>query len=48
MKRKYKKKSCHKTKTAAKSEAKKLRAKGMTAQVRGNCVFSAGRRKKKK
>jgi hypothetical protein len=44
--RSYKKVSCHKTATTAKTEAKKLRAQGKTAQVRGNCVYSAGARRK--
>lgn len=44
--RKYKKVSCHKTKTAAKKAAKELRAKGKTAKVVGLCVHSAGARKK--
>jgi hypothetical protein len=47
--RKYKKVSCHKTKTAAVKEAKALRAKGLTASVRksktGACVYSAGKSK---
>jgi hypothetical protein len=43
--RKYKKASCHTTVTAAKSAAKKLRTEGMTASVRGKCVWSAGKSK---
>lgn len=43
--RKYKKASCHTTITAAKAAAKKLRAEGMTASVRGKCVYSAGKSK---
>lgn len=47
--RKYKKVSCHKTKTAAKQTAVKMRSGGKTASVRksgdGYCVFSAGKRK---
>ena len=46
--RKYRKKSCHKTKAAAKKAAKSLRNKGQTAQVRGKCVYSAGKRRKVK
>jgi len=42
----YKKKSCHKTKTAAKKAAKAIRARGYTATVRGNCVFQGRKRKK--
>jgi len=45
--RKYKKVSCHKTKTAAKAAAKKLRAAGKTARVSGMCVLSAGNKKKR-
>jgi len=45
-KRKYKKVSCHTTKTAAKAAQKKLASKGMTATLRGNCVYSAGKKKK--
>lgn len=44
-KRKYKKVSCHTSKTAAKNKAKALRSKGQTAQARGKCVYSAGKRK---
>lgn len=51
-KRKYKKVSCHTTKTAAKKAATSLRTAGKTASVRKtdgkHCVFSAGARKKKK
>ena len=43
--RKYRKKSCHQTKSAATRAAKALRNKGMTAQVRGKCVYSAGKRR---
>lgn len=48
--RKYKKVSCHKTKTAAKSAAKTMRGTGKTAQVKKSaagvyCVYSAGKRK---
>lgn len=48
--RAYKKVSCHKTKTTAKSEAKKMRDAGKTAQVKKSaagvyCVYSAGKRK---
>ena len=51
-KRKYKKLSCHATKTAAKSAAASVRQKGNTAQVRkvagkGYCVYSAGKMKRK-
>ena len=44
--RKYKKASCHTTKSAAKKKANAMRRKGLTAQVRGKCVYSAGKRKK--
>lgn len=48
-KRKYKKISCHRTKTAAKKEQKKQHGKNNTATVRKNgkewCVFSAGKKK---
>lgn len=48
-KRSYKKVSCHKTKTTAKSEASKMRAAGKTAVVlksgTGYCIYSAGKRK---
>lgn len=48
--RKYKKVSCHKTKTTAKSEASKMRASGKTARVQKTaagvyCIYSAGARK---
>lgn len=47
--RKYKKVSCHTTKTAAKKKAMSLRASGKTATVRktknGHCVYSAGKKK---
>lgn len=47
--RKYKKVSCHTSKTAATGAAKKMRASGTTASVRkttgGFCVYSAGKRK---
>lgn len=46
--RKYKKVSCHKTKTAAKAAAKKMRSAGKTASVRGTCVYSAGKSKVKR
>jgi len=51
--RKYKKVSCHRTKTAAKSEATKMRNSGKTARVTKTgsgtyCVYSAGMRKKAK
>jgi len=48
-KRPYKKVSCHKTKTTAKSEATKMRSAGKTAIVlksgSGYCIYSAGKRK---
>ena len=44
--RRYKKASCHTTITAARKKAKTMRNKGLTAQVRGKCVYSAGKRKK--
>ena len=40
--RKYKKVSCHTTKTAAKKKAASMRKSGKTASVRGKCVYSAG------
>lgn len=47
--RKYKKVSCHTTKTAATQKAKSMRNGGSTASVRKNgkayCVFSAGKAK---
>ena len=46
--RKYRKKSCHQTKAAAKKAAKRMRNAGNTAQVRGKCVYSAGKRRKVK
>ncbi len=50
--RKYKKVSCHKTKTAAKKVQKKLHGQNKTAKVvktsDGYCVESAGKRKTKK
>lgn len=52
MPRKYKKVSCHTTKTAATKKAKSMRNGGKTASVRkvgkGYCVFSAGASKAKK
>ena len=51
-KRKYVKKSCHKTKTAAKKEQKRKHEAGYTATVRKDaktgkwCIFSAGKKKK--
>ena len=48
MARKYKKVSCHTTKTAAKKKAGAMRKKGLTAMVSGKCVLSAGKRKKKR
>lgn len=38
----YKKHSCSKNKTAAKSRAKKLRAAGKKARVVGTCVYTRG------
>jgi len=51
--RKYKKVSCHRTKTAAKKKAESMRNRGMTASVRpsgksGYCIYSAGKAKTKK
>lgn len=50
--RKYKKVSCHTTKTAAKKKADSMRKSGSTASVRKSgkafCVFSAGKKKAKK
>lgn len=50
--RKYSKKSCHKTRSAAQSAQKELHSKGYTAKVVKSkdglhCVMSAGLRKKK-
>lgn len=50
MARKYKKVSCHGTKTAAKKKQGAMHKKGQTAQLRKNpdggwCVFSAGKSK---
>lgn len=44
--RKYRKVKCFTSVTAAKSEARKMRAAGKTARVQGKCVLSAGMRKK--
>lgn len=50
--RKYKKVSCHNTKSAANKKAKSMRAAGKTARVVKSdgkyCVTSAGNRKKRK
>lgn len=50
--RKYKKVSCHTTKTAAKKKAASMRKGGKTASVRKSgkayCVFSAGSAKSRK
>jgi len=43
--RKYKKVGCHTSKTAAQNKAKSMRSQGLTAQARGKCVYSAGKRK---
>lgn len=43
-----KKKSCSKTKVAAKKAAKAIRAKGYTARVIGTCVFQGRKRKRTK
>ena len=48
--RTYRKVSCHKTKSTATSEAKKMRTAGSTARVKKSaagvyCVYSAGKRK---
>lgn len=49
MARKYRKTSCHTTKTAAKKKAASMRKAGNTASVRksgkGYCVWSAGKAK---
>jgi len=51
-KRKYRKVSCHTTKTAAKKKAASMRKSGKTASVRktktGYCIYSAGNRRKKR
>lgn len=51
-KRKYRKVSCHTTKTAAKKKAASLRKSGSTATVRkagkAHCVFSAGKARSKR
>ena len=48
--RKYKKVSCHTSKSAAERAQKALQRKGKTAQLRksgkGYCLYSAGKRKK--
>jgi len=51
--RKYVKKSCHRTKSAAKSAQKELHSKGYTAKIvkskdGQHCVMSAGMKKRKK
>ena len=47
--RKYKKVGCHRTKRAAKAAQKTLHGKGFTAKIdANNCVWSAGKKKKKK
>ena len=51
--RKYTKKSCHKTKTAAKAAQKELHGKNYTAKIVKSkegqfCVMSAGAKKRKK
>lgn len=43
----YRKASCHTTEAGAKSAAKKLRATGKNARVKGKCVYSRGRAKAK-
>ena len=52
MPRKYRRKSCHSKKSAAKKAAGSMRKRGMTATVRktkgGYCVYSAGKRKRKR
>lgn len=49
--RKYRKESCHTTKTAAKKKAGAMRKGGKTASVRkvgkGYCVYTAGAAKKR-
>ena len=48
--RKYKKTSCHKTKSAAKRKQKAMHNAGLTARLSsdGKCIYSAGKRKKVK
>lgn len=50
--RQYKKKTCHKTKSAANKKAKSMRSNNETASVRksadGWCVWSAGKSRRKK
>ena len=41
----YRKASCHATEAGAKSAAKKLRATGKNARVKGKCVYARGRAK---
>jgi hypothetical protein len=43
----YRKVSCHTTEAGAKSAAKKVRATGKNARVKGKCVFARGRAKAK-
>jgi len=44
--RTYKHDSCSSTKAGAKARAKKLRASGKVATVRGNCVYSAAAKRR--
>jgi len=43
--KRFKRKSCHTTKTAAKKAAEAIRKRGMTARVIGGCVYQGGRSK---
>ena len=46
--KRFTRKSCHTTKTAAKKAAEAIRKRGMTARVIGGCVYQGGRSKVKK
>ncbi len=47
--KKYEKKSCHRTRKAAKKEQKIMKDKGLTAQIKKSgknfCIYSKGKRK---
>jgi len=43
----YRQVSCHKTEASAKVAAKKVRATGKNARVKGTCVYARGRSKAK-
>jgi hypothetical protein len=43
--KRFTRKSCHTTKTAAKKAAEAIRKRGMTARVIGGCVYQGGRSK---